>query len=176
MHWRGVCGLTVLALLGALQTPAASERQPIAIVVSAEWETPPEIQLATLRRLYMGRITRWAGQPVERYDLASGTRPRVTFTSQVMGLTERELEDYWLEQALSGGAIPPREVDGMVEMRRVIASRAGRIGYLPLAALESGDAARLRVLAVSVGGRTRHPREADYPIDMDRASGAKGQD
>ena len=158
--------LGVLLVAAVAVARAEPERQPIAVIVSATWDTPDEIQLTTLSRLYMGRVTRWAGRRIERYELAPGSVARSAFASRVMGRSERELEDYWLEQALTGGAIPPREVDAVAEMRRIIANRAGSIGYLPLAALQPEDSGRLRILAVRVDGAAFRPDDARYPIQM----------
>jgi hypothetical protein len=163
---RTLAGLAIVVVTAVALAEGRPEAQPIAIVVSVEWATPVEIELTTLRRLYRGRITRWAGRDVERYDLGLGSPARTAFSSVVMGQSERELEDYWLEQALTGGAVPPREVDGVEEMRRAIASRAGTIGYLPLAALKAGDGDRLRVLAVRLEGALYRPGDARYPIQM----------
>jgi hypothetical protein len=161
---RRLCVLGVLFAATVCLADGESESGPVAVVVSAAWETPDEIPLTTLRRLYMGRLTRWAGRRIERYELAPGSPARASFASAVMGLSERELEDYWLEQALTGGAIPPREVEGVAEMELVIADRVGSIGYVPLAALASDGAHRLRVLAVRHEGRTHRPGDPDYPI------------
>jgi hypothetical protein len=167
MIGRSLCGLAILVVAAASVAEARRDRQPIAIVVSAAWQTPAEIEFTTLRRLYRGRISRWAGRSVERYELGIGSSVRSAFASVVMGQSERELEDYWLEQALTGGAIPPRELDGVDEMRRTIASRAGSIGYLPLAALEPEDRDRLRILAVRFEGTAYRPVEPRYPIQME---------
>jgi ABC-type phosphate transport system substrate-binding protein len=166
MRRRGRWVLLALLLTALSLARAEPPQQPIAIVVSAAWETPREIDLAALRHLYRGRLTRWAGRSVERYELALGSAARAAFIARVMGLSERELEDYWLEQALSGGAIPPRELASAAEMRRAIAERAGAIGYLPFAAVQPQDGVQLRVLAVRVDGAAYRPGDPRYPIQM----------
>jgi ABC-type phosphate transport system substrate-binding protein len=173
---RGLCGLALFVGMVVSAAEVELERQPIAIVVSASWKTPSEIQFTTLRRVYRGRVTRWAGREVERYELAPGSAARSAFAAIVMGQSERELEDYWLEQALTGGAIPPREVDGIAEMRRTIADRAGSIGYLPLAALEPKDAHQLRILGVQLDGTVYRPDDPRYPIQMPARIGTPPSD
>ncbi len=176
MLGRCLCGLVIAVATAVAAADTQQGRQPVAIVVSAAWDTPAEIDFTTLRRLYRGRITRWAGRSVDRYDLALGSSTRSAFAAAVMGQSERELEDYWLEQALTGGAIPPREVDGVQEMRRTIASRAGTIGYLPFSALEPDDSTRLRVLAVRLEGALYRPGDAQYPIHVVAAASAAPTD
>ena len=163
MAWCRVC---VLAMLAMTQSTAYAESvpTPIAIVVSASWPTPDEIGLVTLRRVYLGRITTWAGQRVERFELAPGSAARTAFGRVVVEKSEREMEQYWLEQALTGGAIPPREVEGIGEMTLAISSRSGAIGYLPLVALTGDVRRKLRVLALSTERGIYFPGEPGYPI------------
>jgi len=165
-RWH-LCAFASVALIGAWMHARADTRSDhIAVVVSARWKTPEEIPLSLLRRVYLGRVTQWAGRSIERYELPTGDQSRVAFSSVVFGRSERELEDYWLEQALTGGAIPPREASGIEAMKDAIAGKSGTIGYIPLADLSSTDRAELRILGLRLRNETLLPGEERYPIRL----------
>ncbi len=171
MQSRRIWVLCAAVFMTAWMPAGANEpgANHIAVVVSRRWDTPSEISLTMLRRVYFGTVTRWAGTQVERYELAPRSRARGAFAGVVFRRTERELEDYWLEQALTGGAIPPREVSGVREMIEAVADRSGVIGYLPLGELLPADRSRLRVLAVGLPSGSTSPGDPQYPIQIDQA-------
>ena len=138
------------------------------MVVSTQWSTPDEVSMTTLRRLYLGRLNRWAGMRVERYHLPLGSAERLAFGGAVLDRTERELEDYWLEQALTGGSIPPKELESRGRMLEVIRERPGAMGYVPVSAL-SGEAGRgIRVLSLLTADGALRPDQRRYPIQVAR--------
>ena len=80
------------------------------VLVSESWTSLESLSIPTLRQLYLGRRSRIAGKPVDLFDLRSGDAVRKGFGRSVLRMSGRELRRYWVEQALTGGALPPREV------------------------------------------------------------------
>ena len=92
-----------------------------------------------------------------------GTAHRV-FTRLALGRSEQELERYWLEQALSGGPLPPREVPTAEEVVERVAAREGGVGYLTWETLERLPRAGVRIVPLWVEGQGLLPGHPDYPL------------
>jgi hypothetical protein len=158
---RRCAGLAALALALGLPWPVAAE--PLAVIVSGGWEEVSAIELRDLRAIYLGDRTRLHGRRVRRIDLPSGSAAREGFSRSVLGRPESELERYWIEQALSGGALPPRQLATPEEVIATVAGRVGTLGYVPVSALELPEAEGVRSLRVIVDGVGLPPSHADYP-------------
>jgi ABC-type phosphate transport system substrate-binding protein len=146
-----------------LAPPAAAE-QPIAIIANERWERASELSLSTLRRIYLGKITRLYGKRVERFHLPSGSEVREGFSRSVFGKSDAELEDYWLEQALTGGHPPPREFSSAREIVEEVARRPNAIGYVDYRELMALGPASVRIVRIAGRDPSWHPEEPGYPI------------
>lgn len=164
--------LALCILLAAVAAGSVPQREPIAVIVADDWNDWREIELVSLRALYLGRRTRWEGRRVRCFGLPPGHPARAAFSDTVLGRSEEELDRFWIEQALLGGALPPREVATPAEMLRAVRATHGAIGYLPLGSLRAADAAGLRVIAITSDGVARLPEAPGYPIAMPEAGPA----
>lgn len=162
--------LVVLAfgLVAAMPLGRARSDEPVVVIASAEWTEASEVSLAELRRIYLGRTTSLRGRRAKPFHLRSGTPARAAFSIAVLGEREEAFEDYWIEQALRGGPLPPREVPNARALVREVARSPGAIGYLPrsdLFAEGSGEIpAGIRVLRVRSAGAALAPDDPRYPI------------
>jgi hypothetical protein len=138
--------------------------QPIAIIASERWEQVSELSLSVLRRVYLGRITRLYGERVDRLHLPSGSEVREGFSLSVFGKSDAELEDYWLEQALTGGHPPPREFASAKEVVEQVAGRLHTIGYVDYRELMALGSTSVRIVRILKGNHRWHPEEPGYPI------------
>lgn len=134
------------------------------IVVSERWQTLDAIELPVLGQLWLGRRTRLAGRRVDCFDLPAGNPVRGGFVRSVLRRSERELERHWIEQALSGGPPPPREVGSAEEVVRRVAARRGAIGYLDWDEYLALRPQGVRVLPVRVAGEAILPSGSGYPV------------
>lgn len=160
MRWYALA-LAALSLVAATP-PAAGRAEPLAIIVSSAWEGADVIELRDLRALYLGRRSSLFGERVRRIDLPPGSAARAGFSETVLGRPEAELERYWIEQALSGGALPPRQVLGAQEMVAAVRARPGTIGYVPARELAyAGDG--VRAVAILVDGVVTKTGDPGYP-------------
>jgi hypothetical protein len=162
----------VLALWAA-RADAADE--PLAVIVSSAWAIE-ELTLSSLERLYLGRTTRVEDTRVVCFDLRSGSMAREAWSVAVLGKTELEIADYWIQQALTGGRLPPREVPSPDAMMNAVAARPGAIGYVPWSAIAGARRDDLRVLRIVDRGRRSLPTDADYPIRAHTAHAAQGRE
>lgn len=136
----------------------------IAVIASRQWTDAQEISLSTLRRIYLGTVTRVSGRRVERFDLRAGSATREAFSAIVLGMTGIALENYWVEQALRGGPLPPREVSDLSELIRLVSAARGRLGYAPYAELLEADRSGIRIIAIRSSGGSWLPDAPRYPI------------
>lgn len=147
--------------------PPAVRPGPVAVIVAADWDGLEAIDLAELRALYLGRRTRWEGRRVHPFGLPPGHPARAAFSRDVLGRSEEALDRFWIEQALLGGALPPREAATPAEMVRAVRTTPGAIGYLPLAGLAASGSDGVRVLGIRASDALHRPGDAGYPITIE---------
>jgi len=74
-------------------------------------------------------------QPV---DLPASNPLREQFYSRVTGKSTAEVKAYWARLVFTGRALPPKEARSSAEVRRIVASTFGAVGYVePSAAGET---------------------------------------
>jgi len=89
------------------------------------------ISAEQLERLYLNRANRFPGGiPLHPVDQRSGSTQRETFATDVLGMSERELAEYWSRRMFSGKGRPPKTVkDDKAVIEKVI-NEPGTIGYI----------------------------------------------
>lgn len=157
-------------LLTLPATAAAEDARPtsrdIVVFVSREWPELRSISLAEFRQIYLGRRRSLAGRSVECIDLPFGDPVRIALGRALLRMSEKETRDYWIEQALTGGALPPREVATSDAALEAVAARPGRLGYLDEATWSSQSRGNLRRIPVRVGNALLHVGDGEYPLRM----------
>lgn len=151
-------------ILGPAPVSAAEDaRRPVVVVVRDD-SALESVSLPVLRQIYLGRRTSLGGQRIQCFDLPAGSPVRRGFGRSVLRQSERELRDYWVEQALRGGHLPPREVASPEAMVHEIARRRGAVGYLDWETFRALAPPGVRALALDAGGSILLPSHADWPI------------
>jgi len=155
----------VAALLAWLAAAEAARADGALVVIAhGELAELEELTLPLLRQLYLGRRTRVGGRRIHWFELPPGSAAHRAFARLALGRSERELERYWLEQALSGGPLPPREIPTDAELVRRVAARAGALAYLEWEALARLPRAGVKVIPLRVGERRLLPGDPGYPL------------
>jgi hypothetical protein len=134
------------------------------VIANAELVELEEATLPMLRQLFLGRRSTVAGSPVHCLEPAPATPLRHAFARLVLERSGRELERYWLEQALTGGPPPPREIGSDAELVKKVAMRRGAIGYLGWEAFSKLPREGVKVVRLRHGGRLLGPEDPDYPL------------
>jgi hypothetical protein len=148
--------------LGAAQAARADDA--IVVIAHAELAELEELSLPLLRQLYLGRRTRVEGRRIHWFELPPGTPLHRSFAHLALQRSERDLERYWLEQALSGGPLPPREVGSPGELVRRVATRQGALAYLEWEMLQRLPQTGVKVIPLRVGERRLLPDDPAYPL------------
>jgi hypothetical protein len=154
--------LVLLAWPGAAQRARAGDA--IVVIANAELAEIEELSLPLLRQLYLGRRTRVEGRRVHWFELPPGSPAHRSFAHLALDRSERELERYWLEQALAGGALPPREIPSAAELLERVAARQGALAYLEWETFRSLPQTGVKVVPLRVGERRLLPEDTAYPL------------
>lgn len=144
-------------------TPAMAD-EPIAIIVRADWKQADAIALTDLQKLYLGKRISVFGQRVECLHLGPGSPVREGFVRSVLARSDTSLELYWLQQALTGGHIPPREFSSVQEVLERVRTRPYQLGYVPLTEVATPHVQGVRILRVLQRGVSFEPAQLEYPI------------
>jgi hypothetical protein len=141
--------------------------ESVAVVVSSRWPQMYAVSLSVLRRLYLGKLTRLGEVAVVCVDFPSGSAEREAFSRAVLGKSERQMHDYWIEQALTGGKLPPRELRSAGAVIEAVRGNVGTIGYIRWPFADSALPSDVRVLKIEDASGARLPGEPGYAIRLD---------
>lgn len=151
--------VTLLLLLPSVERLArASERVVLAVVV-ARSSSVQDVRLSELRRIFTNEgDSDGSGQRYVPFNHPPHTTDRVAFDKLVLGMSPDDVSQFWIERKIRGLAGPPRSVDSLSLLLRLIARLPGGIGYARPAQLTN------EVRAVRVNGKL--PNEPDYPLSF----------
>jgi hypothetical protein len=156
--WFALClALALLLLLPSAERIArASERVVLAVVV-AKTSSVQDISLAKLRRVFTNEgDSDDSGQRYVPFNHPPHTTDRVAFDTIVLGMSPEEVSQFWIDRKIRGLSGPPRTVDSLSLLLRLIGRLPGAMSYARPAQL-TGE-----VRAVRVNGKL--PSDADYPL------------
>jgi hypothetical protein len=125
-------------------------------IVTAKANAIRDISIPELRQLYRGRHIPVAGLKVIPFNHPIGTFDRSGFDRVLFGMTPDEVGRFWIDQRIRGGDSPPRTIDSVSLLLRVVAALEGAVGYVR----EGFSSADLKV--VTIDGRM--PGDARYPL------------
>ena len=131
-HWFLVVSGVLLA------RPAIAQVQDGGFVVIVHPSNRFEaLSRSKLSFLFLRKVSRWPwGAEVEPVALAPNQPVRLEFTRQVLRITERDLDQYWIDQTTTRGVSRPVQVTGAAEAKSIVAMRPGAIAYIPTGELD----------------------------------------
>lgn len=140
-------------LLAASESWAAPVRLQILVAKSSGLQN---IALADLRQLFRGRVITLAGNVAIPLNHPPRAPDRVIFDRVALGMSADEIARYWVDQKIRGSGSPPRTVDSVSLLLRVIARLPGAIGYVR----EGFSSPEVR--AITIDGKM--PSDAGYAL------------
>ena len=157
--------LALLALVGLLVTALvllapravrAGNDVALAVIVSPESKLT-NISVSDLRRVFQSeRLTDPDGLKLIPLNHPPKTVDRVGFDRAVLGMDAEGVGRFWIDRKIRGGSGPPRSVESLSTLRRVVEKLPGAIGYVRPAQLSS------EVRVIRVDGKL--PEDPGYPI------------
>jgi hypothetical protein len=150
--------LRALLVCSCLTHAVGGEAPPIELAVIVAPASPlSNISMADLQRVFLSEtVTAPGGQRVVPINHPARTADRVGFDRIVLHRGPDEMGRHWIDQRIRGGPGPPRAVDSVALLLRVVATLPGAMGYLRPGSL-SPD-----VRPVRVDGKL--PGEPGYPV------------
>jgi hypothetical protein len=147
----------VVALLALAPRPvSAGNEVSLAIIVSPNSKVT-NISLADLRRVFQSeRLTDPDGNRLIALNHPPKTVDRMGFDQVVMGMDADAVGRFWIDRKIRGGSGPPRTVESLATLRRVVEKLPGAIGYIRPGQLSN------EVRAIRVDGKL--PEDGGYPL------------
>jgi hypothetical protein len=150
------CCALLLLLPSAERSARASNRIVLSVVV-AKSSAVQDLSLSELKRIFTNEgDSDPSGRRYVPFNHPPHTTDRVAFDKIVLGLAADEVSQFWIERKIRGMPGPPRSVDSLSLLLRLIARLPGAIGYARPSQC-AGD-----VRAIRVNGKL--PNDASYPL------------
>lgn len=94
------------------------------------------VSKATLRRIYLGQMTKFGGNKVVPINLPLDSPAATKFLKDVVGKTPQEYKEYWVAQQIKGAGVAPMIQKTARSVQATISQIPGGIGYVPNDELE----------------------------------------
>ncbi|HKO51492.1 MAG TPA: hypothetical protein VJV79_27475 [Polyangiaceae bacterium] len=155
-----VClGVSCLVAGSGITTPvgAGEAKTKLAIVVSKD-SPVSEISFYELKRLYMGEQINASGKRLLPLNLTPNSRERGAFDKTVLSMSPEAIARYWVDRKIRGDSGPPKTIEPLDLLQRVVARLDGAIGYAPL------NAIRPELKTLRIDGKA--PGDVGYPLEF----------
>ncbi len=162
MRRRALTLLTLATTVaGALATlaprPLRAGNEVALAVIVAPGSKLTNISVDDLRRVFESeRLTDPDGNRLIALNHPPKTVDRVGFDQAVLGMDAEAVGRFWIDRKIRGGSGPPRTVESLATLRRVVEKLPGAVGYIRPAQLSS------EVRAIRVDGKL--PEDPGYPV------------
>jgi hypothetical protein len=148
--WLAATGLLWL-------TEGRASADPVRLqLITAKANAIRDLSLADLRQVYRGKQVSIGGIRLVPFNHPANTPDRVAFDRIVLNMSPEDVGRYWIDQKIRGGDSPPRTIDSVALLVRVVGALPGAIAYVR----EGFSAPDLKV--VSLEGRL--PSDPRYPL------------
>ncbi len=145
------------SLLALAPRPVQAGNEVALVVIVAPTSRVTNITLADLRRVFQSeRVTDPDGNRLIALNHPPRTVDRVGFDRVVLGMDPDAVGRFWIDRKIRGGSGPPRTVESLTTLRRVVEKLPGAIGYIRPGQLSS------EVRAIRVDGKL--PEDPGYSI------------
>lgn len=150
-------GALLLALLSLTPSPVRADSDVSLAVIVAPSSKMTNISLGDLRRVFQSeRLTDPDGNRLIALNHPPKTVDRVGFDKVVLRMDADDVGRFWIDRKIRGGSGPPRTVESLATLRRVVEKLPGAIGYLRPGQLSN------EVRAIRVDGKL--PEDSGYPV------------
>lgn len=149
--------VVLVALVGLCPRPVRAGHDAVLAVIVSPSNKLTNISVADLRRVFQSeRLTDPDGNRLIALNHPPKTVDRVGFDQVVLRMDPEGVGRFWIDRKIRGGSGPPRTVESLATLRRVVEKLPGAIGYLRPGQLSN------EVRAIRVEGKL--PEDPGYPI------------
>jgi hypothetical protein len=136
---------------------AGEAKTRLAIVVSKD-SPVSDISFYELKRLYLGELVNASGKRLLPLNLTPVSPERTAFDKAVLGMSPEAIARYWVDRKIRGDSGPPKSIEPLDLLQRVVARLDGAVGYVPV------NAIRPELKAIRIDGKA--PGDSGYPIEF----------
>lgn len=124
--------MVAAAVLVLLCTGVGASQEPPFVVIVNRGNPVKTMPIAELRRIFLKQTRMWPhAESVVPVDWDATSPTREVFSRLVLARSVREMGDYWVQQGVTQGLVPPSTQRSARAVLRFVASVSGAIAYLP---------------------------------------------
>jgi hypothetical protein len=151
-----ICAVAAL-LLALAPSPVRADSDVALVVIVSPSSKLTNLRSDELRRLFQSEgVTAPDGQRLIALNHPPKTADRVGFDQAVLGKDATAVGRFWIDRKVRGGGAPPRTVESLATLRRVVEKLPGAVGYMRPAQLSD------EVRAIRVDGKL--PEDPGYLV------------
>jgi len=152
----------LVPLLSALpnveRTARAAERVTLAVFVAKE-SGVQNLKMTELRRVFINADdSGFSGRRRVPFNHTARSSDRIGFDKTVLRMGPEEVSRFWIDRKIRGLPGPPRAVDSLSQLLRLVSHTSGGIGYARPSQLTND------VRAIRINGKL--PSDAGYPVQF----------
>jgi len=136
---------------------AGDAKTRLAIVV-AKNSPVSDISFYELKRLYLGERINASGKRLLPLNLTPSSRERGAFDKTVLNMSPEAIARYWVDRKIRGDSGPPKTIEPLDLLQRVVARLDGAVGYAPVSEI------RPELKALRIDGKG--PSDSGYPLEF----------
>lgn len=119
-------------LMFALPLPSFSE---VAVVVHPS--NASSFSDKDLKKIFLAKKKKFpAGGRAVVLRQKKGSAVKLQFVQGLLNKSENQLKAYWSRLIFTGKALPPKEINGDIEMKRLVGENPSVIGYIDAASID----------------------------------------
>jgi ABC-type phosphate transport system substrate-binding protein len=120
-------GIAFLALVLTGQAAAAEE---LAVIVNVA-NTTGALDAKAVKARFLKTLSTWSGgDRVRSVDQTDASPKRAAFLAKVLGMSDADLERYWIEKQYANAETPPAKAPDDATVVRIVKTFKGAIGFV----------------------------------------------
>ncbi len=101
-------------------------------------ESVPRLDVATVQRIFTGRVVELNGVQIIAVNLVRGSSLRARFLASFVGQDEEKYVAYWTVRRFVGLGMPPAELASSADVIQFVTRRPGAVGYVDASEVPPG--------------------------------------
>jgi len=151
--------LPVISALPSVERSArAAERVTLAVFVAKD-SSLQNLKMTELRRIFTNADdSGFSGQRSVPFNHTARSSDRVGFDQTVLRMSPEEVSRFWIDRKIRGLPGPPRALDSLSQLLRLVSRTSGGVGYARPHQVTN------EVRVIRIDGKL--PTEAGYPLQF----------
>jgi len=154
----GVALPVICALPSIERSAGAAERVTLAVFVAKD-SSLQNLKMTELRRIFTNADdSGFSGQRSVPFNHTARSSDRVGFDQTVLRMSPEEVSRFWIDRKIRGLPGPPRALDSLSQLLRLVSRTSGGVGYARPHQVTN------EVRVIRIDGKL--PADAGYPLQF----------